>query len=183
MLWGRQGQKGGGPLGITLTIDGQRTRVPEGTTIFNAARELGITVPHLCYHPMLSVIGACRLCIVEVEGMTSLPASCSTPVKEGMVVATESAWWMPAGRSWIPSRQPPEDCLTCEKRGTAACRLRLSIRVQRSSFTRRRQTLRCRREQPLFHQGSQQVHPVRPVRLHVCGEGWGQRLHLRLPGL
>ena len=123
VLWRRQGEKGGGPLGITLTIDGQQTQVPEGTTIFNAARELGITVPHLCYHPMLSVIGACRLCIVEVEGLGALSASCSTPVKEGMVVATESA------RVIEPRRQildlllanHPEDCLTCEKTGD--CRL------------------------------------------------------------
>jgi formate dehydrogenase alpha subunit len=124
-------------LGITLTIDGQQTQVPEGTTIFNAARELGITVPHLCYHPMLSVIGACRLCIVEVEGLGALPASCSTPVREGMVVATESPRVIEARRQILDLllANHPEDCLTCEKTGD--CRLQAyayKYGVKRSSY-------------------------------------------------
>ncbi|MGI6036041.1 MAG: formate dehydrogenase subunit alpha [Limnochordia bacterium] len=124
-------------MGITLTIDGQQTQVPEGTTIFNAARLLGITVPHLCYHPMLSVIGACRLCVVEVEGMKALPTSCSTPVREGMVVATESPRVVDARRMVLDLllANHPEDCLTCEKTGD--CRLQAyayQYGVERSSF-------------------------------------------------
>ncbi|HQH28999.1 MAG TPA: 2Fe-2S iron-sulfur cluster-binding protein, partial [Oligoflexia bacterium] len=58
----------------TLTIDGQTVSVPEGTTILSAAHEIGISIPTLCYHPELSIEGACRVCIVEVEGMRNLPA-------------------------------------------------------------------------------------------------------------
>ena len=54
---------------VKLTIDGQEVSVPEGTTILEAARKLGIKIPTLCYHPALSPIGSCRICVVEIEGV------------------------------------------------------------------------------------------------------------------
>jgi len=77
---------------VELTIDGIKTRVPEGTTVLEAARNLGIVIPTLCYHPGLTPYGACRVCLVEVvRGNSSrLEASCTLPAQNGMVVFTNS---------------------------------------------------------------------------------------------
>lgn len=77
---------------VELTIDGIRTKEPEGTTILEAAKEKGITIPTLCYHPGLSPYGACRVCIVEVVkgNRSSLEASCTLPVEPGQIILTES---------------------------------------------------------------------------------------------
>ena len=69
---------------VTLWIDGVKVTVPEKTTLLQAAASSNIDVPSLCYHPDLSVIGACRGCVVEVEGQRNPVASCSFPVAEGM---------------------------------------------------------------------------------------------------
>lgn len=108
---------------VNLTINGQKVQAEEGTSIFNAARAIGITIPHLCYHPQLSVIGACRLCVVEVEKARNLPASCATPVAEGMVVWTESERVVKSRKAVLHLllANHPEDCLTCQKTGD--CRL------------------------------------------------------------
>jgi len=75
---------------VTLHIDGREITVPEGTTVWNAARELGIAIPVLCHEPDLRPVGVCRMCAVEVEGARTLPASCVHPCAEGMVVHTHS---------------------------------------------------------------------------------------------
>ena len=77
---------------VELTIDGIRTRVPEGTTVLEAASEMGIVIPTLCYHPGLSAYGACRVCIVEVlnGNRSSLEASCTLPVESGQVILANS---------------------------------------------------------------------------------------------
>ncbi len=73
-----------------LTIDGKEITVDNGTTIFQSAQKLGIFIPHYCYHSALSIVGSCRMCLVEVEGNPKPVASCSTPVQEGMKVLTNS---------------------------------------------------------------------------------------------
>ncbi|MCX7702764.1 MAG: 2Fe-2S iron-sulfur cluster-binding protein [Planctomycetota bacterium] len=77
---------------VELTIDGIKVRAPKGTTVLEAAREMGIVIPTLCYYPGLTPYGACRLCIVElIRGKrSSLDASCTLPVSDGMVVFTNS---------------------------------------------------------------------------------------------
>lgn len=77
---------------ISLTIDEMATQVPEGTTLLQAAKLLHITVPTLCYHPLLKPFGTCRLCVVEVRGKLGfeLVTACNTPCAEGMVVSTNS---------------------------------------------------------------------------------------------
>ena len=77
---------------IELSIDGIKTKVPEGTTVLEAAREMGIVIPTLCYDPGLSTYGACRVCLVEVvKGKRSiLEASCTLIAEEGMVILTNS---------------------------------------------------------------------------------------------
>lgn len=73
---------------ITLTIDDVEVTVPKGTTVFEAAKSVGIDIPHFCYHPDLSIAGCCRMCLVEIEKMPKLATSCSTVAGDGMVVRT-----------------------------------------------------------------------------------------------
>ncbi len=75
---------------VTLSIDGRSVTVPEGTSVWDAARELGIPVPVLCHDPNLRPVGVCRMCVVEVEGARTLQASCVRPCENGMVVHTDS---------------------------------------------------------------------------------------------
>ncbi|MCB2078064.1 MAG: (2Fe-2S)-binding protein, partial [Novosphingobium sp.] len=75
---------------VTLTIDGREVTVPEGTSVMRAAAQIGGDIPKLCATDMVKSFGSCRLCLVEVEGMRGTPASCTTPVTEGMVVKTQT---------------------------------------------------------------------------------------------
>ena len=75
---------------VTLTIDGFDVTVPEGTSVMRASALAGIAVPKLCATDSMEAFGSCRLCVVEIEGRRGLPASCTTPVAEGMVVRTQS---------------------------------------------------------------------------------------------
>ena len=75
----------------SVTINGEPVQTAEGQSILEAARGAGITIPTLCYHPDLSVVGSCRLCLVDVEGHPGHVPACSQPVSEGMVIQTESA--------------------------------------------------------------------------------------------
>lgn len=75
---------------VTLTVDGRSISVPEGTSIMRAAMEGGVEIPKLCATDMLDSFGSCRVCLVEIEGRGGTPASCTTPVGEGMVVKTQS---------------------------------------------------------------------------------------------
>ncbi len=75
---------------ISLTIDGRPVEAPEGSTVLQAARAHGITIPTLCDHPALKPLGACRLCVVEVEGARLPQVACTQPATNGMVVRTET---------------------------------------------------------------------------------------------
>ena len=75
---------------VNLTIDGEQIAVPEGTSIMRAAMMRGTAIPRLCATDSLAAFGSCRLCLVEIEGRNGTPASCTTPVAEGMVVHTET---------------------------------------------------------------------------------------------
>ena len=81
---------GGPPAGgLTVTIDGIEVSVPKGTLIIRAAELIGIQIPRFCDHPLLDPVGACRQCLVEVEGQRKPLASCTTTVTDGMVVKTQ----------------------------------------------------------------------------------------------
>ena len=73
---------------VTLTIDGHKVSVPAGTTILDAAKLVSIKIPTLCYLREVNEIAACRICVVEVEGLNRLVPACTTKVQEGMVVRT-----------------------------------------------------------------------------------------------
>ena len=75
---------------VNVTIDGRELQVPEGTTILDAAKLAGIHIPTLCFMKDLNEIGACRVCVVEVEGYARLFTACNNPVAEGMVIRTNT---------------------------------------------------------------------------------------------
>src|SRR5687767_6611807 len=77
-------------MSISLTVDGQLVIVPEGATVLDAVNRLGVPLPQLCKDPDRPPLGACRTCLVQVEGQRGFPASCSTPARDGMVVSTQS---------------------------------------------------------------------------------------------
>ncbi|MFC4297512.1 formate dehydrogenase subunit alpha [Castellaniella hirudinis] len=104
---------------VTLTIDGQTVTVPAGTSIMRAAAETGIQIPKLCASDNLEAFGSCRLCLVEIEGRRGHPASCTTPVEDGMVVRTETGKLHALRRNAMELyiSDHPLDCLTCPANG------------------------------------------------------------------
>ncbi len=104
---------------VTLTIDSTQVTVDPGTTIMQAAAQLGVQIPRLCYHPDLSVAGSCRVCIVAVKGLSSYVPSCCTAVAEGMEVETNSPEIREARRDIIELLldNHPKDCQTCDRDG------------------------------------------------------------------
>ncbi|MHB1303523.1 MAG: formate dehydrogenase subunit alpha [Acidiphilium sp.] len=104
---------------VRLTIDGVPVSVPEGTSVMRAAMEIGTQIPKLCASDMLDSFGSCRLCLVEIEGRAGTPASCTTPVAEGMVVRTqnERLGRIRKGVMELYISDHPLDCLTCSANG------------------------------------------------------------------
>ena len=104
---------------VTLTIDGFSVTVPEGTSVMRASNIAGISVPKLCATDSLDAFGSCRLCVVEIEGRRGTPASCTTPVAEGMVVHTQSpkVRQIRKGVMELYISDHPLDCLTCSANG------------------------------------------------------------------
>jgi iron-only hydrogenase group A len=104
---------------ITIHIDNRPYEVEEGQTIMQAADTLGYHIPRLCYHPKLSIEGACRVCIVEVEGMKNYVASCAYPVADGMKILTHTKELRTARRDIVELilDNHPDDCHTCERDG------------------------------------------------------------------
>lgn len=104
---------------VNLTIDNQKVCVPEGTSICDAAASIGIVIPKLCFLKDINEIGACRVCVVEIEGKDTLVASCNTAVDEGMVVYTHSKRAMDARRTNVELILSQHDyrCATCIRSG------------------------------------------------------------------
>jgi len=106
-------------MSVTLTINDTAVSAPDGGTILEATKAAGITIPTLCHHPDLTDVGACRLCVVSVEGARGLQTACTTPVRDGMVVDTESADAR-AARTFVLEMlltDHPNDCMACEGNG------------------------------------------------------------------
>ena len=104
---------------VTLEIDGFRVTVPEGTSVMRAASTIGIDIPKLCATDSLEAFGSCRLCVVQVEGGRGYPASCTTPVQEGMKVQTQNDKLAQIRRGVMELyiSDHPLDCLTCSANG------------------------------------------------------------------
>ncbi|NYT86858.1 formate dehydrogenase subunit alpha [Pollutimonas harenae] len=104
---------------VTLTIDGTDMEVPAGTSVMRAAAEAGINIPKLCASDNLEAFGSCRLCLVQIEGRRGYPASCTTPVENGMVIWTETPKLHELRRNVMELyiSDHPLDCLTCPANG------------------------------------------------------------------
>jgi formate dehydrogenase major subunit len=104
---------------VTLEIDGMVIEVPAGTSVMRAAAEAGVSVPKLCATDTLEAFGSCRLCLVEIEGRAGTPASCTTPVAEGMKVRTQTGKLKTLRRGVMELyiSDHPLDCLTCSANG------------------------------------------------------------------
>jgi NADH-quinone oxidoreductase subunit G len=102
-----------------LTIDGKEVNAPDGVNLIQAAEEIGIEIPHYCFHPGLSVPGNCRMCLVEVEKAPKLQIACNTRVAEGMVVHTQSAKTKTAQKAVLEFLliNHPIDCPVCDQAG------------------------------------------------------------------
>jgi formate dehydrogenase major subunit len=104
---------------VTLTIDGQEITVPAGTSVMRAAALSDVKIPKLCATEQLEAFGSCRLCLVQIEGMKGLPASCTTPVAPGMKVTTQNKQLADIRRGVMELyiSDHPLDCLTCPANG------------------------------------------------------------------
>jgi iron-only hydrogenase group A len=122
---------------INLQIDGTPIAVDEGTTIMEAAQQLGIRIPRLCYHPDLSLAGSCRVCVVDVKGMGYYMPSCSVQVWEGMDIQTNSPDIRQARRDIVELLldNHPRDCQTCDRDGNCELQnLAYSLGVRHRHF-------------------------------------------------
>jgi NADH-quinone oxidoreductase chain G len=104
---------------VQLTIDGRPVRVPKGSVIWAAAKQLGIEIPIYCYHPKMEPLGACRMCFVAVENMPKLATACTTTVAPGMVVHTDTPAVKKARQGTLEFLliNHPLDCPICDKGG------------------------------------------------------------------
>jgi NADH-quinone oxidoreductase subunit G len=106
---------------VNVTIDGKATQVPKGTNIIEAAKTIGVDIPHYCYHPHLSIAGNCRMCQISVKGMPKMTIACNTGATEGMDVSThhtskEVADAQAATLEFILINHPL-DCTVCDQAG------------------------------------------------------------------
>ena len=105
---------------ITFTIDGREVQAPENLMLVDAAKLGDVEIPVFCYEPKLgNPVGACRMCLVEIEGIGKLQTGCSTPVKDGMVVVTTSDRVKHAQNAVVEFLlvNHPLDCPVCDKGG------------------------------------------------------------------
>jgi NADH-quinone oxidoreductase subunit G len=125
-----------------VTVDGKAVEVPNDSNALEACRAAGVDVPHFCYHPALSVVGQCRMCMVEVEGVPKIQASCTVPVRDGMVIkaSTEKALAARNATMEFLLINHPLDCPICDQAGE--CKLQdnafaAGLPVSRTSEPRR----------------------------------------------
>jgi len=104
---------------ITVLFDGRPVEVPPDINLIEAAKLAGIEIPHFCFHPRLSVVGQCRMCLVEIEGMPKIQAACTTPVKDGLAVktTTEKVRESRAANMEFLLINHPLDCPICDQAG------------------------------------------------------------------
>jgi NADH dehydrogenase/NADH:ubiquinone oxidoreductase subunit G len=104
---------------VTLTVDDREVIVPEGTTVLEAAKSIGIEIPTLCYYEKLAPFGGCRICLVEIEKIRGLQTACTTVVRPEMVVRTASPEVLKTRKAILEFllTNHPLDCPVCDKGG------------------------------------------------------------------
>jgi len=149
---------------IKLTIDSTPVEVDPGATVLDAAKKAGVHIPTLCYHPELKLEGSCRICVVEIEGMKNLAASCVYPAANGMVVRTNSEIVRKTRKSIVELllANHPEDCLICPRHG--------SCELQDLSHQMNVRKVRFRGEKRTFGLDESSIAVVRdPNKCILCG--------------
>ena len=108
---------------VEISFNGHLYSVEEGSTVLAAAQKVGVPIPYFCNHPLLKPAGLCRMCLVEIRGFPKLQTACTTTVKEGMEVLTETESVKQARREILEFHfaQHPLDCPECDQAG--ACLL------------------------------------------------------------
>ena len=104
---------------MEVTIDGKKLTLDAPVTVLEAASRVGVHIPTLCWHPRVSILGACRLCMIEVEGINRLLAACTTQVSDGMAITTNSPQLTKVREIMLELLlcRHPLDCPTCVKGG------------------------------------------------------------------
>jgi NADH-quinone oxidoreductase subunit G len=128
---------------VTLTINNREVTVPKGTLLVEAAKVAGIEIPVFCYHPKLKPVGACRMCLVEIEKMPALQTACTTPVADGMIVRSNAPAAVAAqnGVLELMLANHPLDCPICDKGGECPLQdntFRYGLGVSRMTEERRK---------------------------------------------
>src|SRR5688572_32703748 len=104
---------------VNLTIEGRQVSVPAGTSILEAAKTVGVLIPHYCYHPGLPVAGVCRMCLVDVEKAPKLAPACATAVAEGQNISVQTERALEARKGVLEMLliNHPLDCPICDQSG------------------------------------------------------------------
>jgi NADH dehydrogenase/NADH:ubiquinone oxidoreductase subunit G len=122
---------------IKLVINGRETLALEEVTILQAAQQMGIEIPTLCYSPDLHATGVCRICVVEVEGLRTLVGACHTPVAPGMVIHTHSPKVLAARRANVELLQAAHDAVCVTDPTCQLCdlyKLCSDLQIRRTGF-------------------------------------------------
>lgn len=138
---------------VNVTINGVTSSVPSGITVLEAARIMHVEIPTLCDHPALKPIGACRMCLVEIEKQRVLQPACTFPVTEGMVVKTNSPQVRSARKFVLDLllSDHPFDCMTCEKAGDCTLQdLAFEYGIKEAHYTGIKHNYAIRDDNPFY---------------------------------
>ncbi|MGI6579805.1 MAG: NADH-dependent [FeFe] hydrogenase, group A6 [Saccharofermentanales bacterium] len=153
---------------VNITINGKNFSVPEGTTIMEAAKKIHISIPHLCYLKDINDIGACRVCVVEVDGLDRLVTACNTVVEEGMIVQTDSPLARNARRvnAELLLSQHDTNCALCNRSGNCSLQtLSNDLGITDTLYERERILEKWNNKFPLIRDGSKCIKCMRCIRI------------------
>ncbi len=159
---------------VTITIDGKQMTVDASRTILQAARESGIAIPTLCYLEGINEIGACRLCIVEVEGMNRLVPSCNTKVEDGMVIRTNTEKIRAARKinTELLLSQHRCQCTTCARSGNCVLqKIANDLGILEISYAKKIKHIQWNQDFPLIRDESRCVKCMRCIQ--ICNKVQG----------
>ncbi|MBE6835819.1 MAG: hydrogenase [Ruminococcaceae bacterium] len=169
---------------VNLTVNGKNISVKEGTTILEAAQQNGILIPTLCFLKDINEIGACRICVVEIEGMERLAAACNNTVEEGMVVYTNSPKVMASRKSTLELilSEHEYSCATCSRCGNCQLQsLAEEFGLSTDIYKKKIRKIKWNRDFPLIRDNEKCIKCMRCIQIcekvqalgvwDVCGTG------------
>ena len=153
---------------VNMVINGKKASVPEGTTILNAAKSVGVEIPTLCYLKDVCEAGACRMCVVEIEGDQRLSASCNIEAQEGMAVLTHSARALAARQTNLQLLLSNHnvECTTCVRNATCKLqKLSAELNIQNEPYVKKFRQTDWPEDYPLIRDASKCVKCMRCMKL------------------